>query len=187
MNLPGNPFVIMIEAFLVADYFMLEDLKPFVIDALWQDLSTMINTIQQCQTVHCMHEYIFKHRGQSAETFYYQFFEAVDVVYGLGFHHDNIRQLFIEFSIRTRVSTLHDDVYTELLRGQPLFAVDVLVQAERGARHEKDVSGISKDSKCHRCKCRLDGNDVHAAREFYRGKTRGWTCSNCYDGVKDEA
>ncbi|KXJ92984.1 hypothetical protein Micbo1qcDRAFT_203133 [Microdochium bolleyi] len=183
-GLPVNSLVAMVKAYLAADYFMLDDLKPCVIDVLWQDLSAMISKIQQCLTVDCMHSQISKHRGQNAETFYLDFFEGVRDIYLLGPQYDNLRQLFIEFGIRTRAATMHDDVYTELLREVPLFAFDILVQAERGARHCKDVSVVAKDAKCNNCKSRLDTDDVHAAREFYRGKTRNWTCSHCFDGVK---
>lgn len=174
-----------IEAYLTADYFMLGDLKSLVCELLWEDLSKIIKTIQHVSPPEYIRHFLLAGNSMPAKSFYQLLFDAVDFVYGLESHYDDLRQMFVEFGVRTRFGLLKVAEFTSLLIEQPRFAADVLIQAASGDLAGRDTSAYPRDARCQKCKSRLEADGVHAAREFCRGKNRYWTCSLCFDGSKD--
>jgi len=156
-----------------------------VCDLLWEELSEIFKTIQHVSSPEYIQHFLLAGKPMPAKSFYRILFDAVNFVYGLESHYDDLRQMFVEFGIRTRSGLLKVAEFTSLLIEQPRFATDVLIQAMSGDLAGRYTSAYPHDARCQKCKSRLEADGVHAAREFCRGKNRYWTCSLCFDGSKN--
>lgn len=175
-----NVLVATVQAYQVADYFLAKDLMQELtiklinaameFTAIFQNLSAS----GTCQDDFCKTLY-----GKNTRGLLEDFSSAVRQLYSASCPgHNYLREVYVEFGVRTQLIALQYPEYVTMLREVPAFGADVLIASHRGP---SSIEPFSPDTPCNACCLKIFQKKYHIARwRLVRSELHVF-CSECFD------
>lgn len=162
-----------VQAYQVADYFMMQDLKKQIACTREERLAKSIRLMQLCAANEPSET---RPLSDSVRKFIGCLFAAIHATCNSQHPDGVLHRHFLEFGIRTRHILMRYSVFTEGLLDVPHFATELFIEYEKGLRYEYPGERI----KCAKCSKSILANGVHLARPVQSGGGSDCVCSKCF-------
>lgn len=173
-----NIFVATVQAYQVADYFLINDLKSGLAHKLKAEGLKVISVFQRGFAEENQDDACRAICGKSVPGLLEDFSTAVRELYSAIYpRNDHVRGIHVEFGVRTQFTALQHPEYVRMIREVPAFAADVLLASHRSP----SASGpVPQNTLCDACGEAVFEEDNHIARAYADEHVVQYICAHCF-------